>query len=66
LYNEAAVRLGREKRDLLVRLKPEIDRARKLYEQRISSSIDSRSALFQQELIQTLADGDAALLGGSA
>jgi len=66
LYNETAVRLGREKRDLLARLKPEIDRARKLYEQRISSSIDSRGALFQQELIQTLADGDAALLGGPA
>ena len=66
LYNEAAVRLGRQKRDLLVRLKPEIDRARRLYEQRISSAVDSRGALFQQELVQTLADGDPALLGGSA
>ena len=28
LYNEAAVRLGRQKRDLLERLKPEIERAR--------------------------------------
>ena len=66
LYNEAAVRLGRQKRDLLTRLKPEIERARRLYEQRISSSVDSRGALFQQELVQTLADGDPALLGGSA
>jgi hypothetical protein len=66
LYNEAAVRLGRQKRDLLARLKPEIDRARRLYEQRISASIDSRGAFFQQELIQTLADGDPALLGGPA
>jgi hypothetical protein len=66
LYNEPAVRLGREKRDLLTRLKPEIDRARRLYEQRISTAIDSRGALFQQELVQTLADGDPALLGGSA
>jgi hypothetical protein len=66
LYNEAAVRVGRQKRDLLQRLKPEIERARRLYEQRISSNVDSRGALFQQELIQTLADGDPALLGGSA
>jgi GAF domain len=66
LYNEAAVRIGRQKRDLLERLKPEIDRARHLYEQRISSSVDSRGALFHQELVQTLADGDPALLGGPA
>ena len=66
LYNEAAVQIGRQKRDLLVRLKPEIERARRLYQQRISSQIDSRGALFQQELVQTLADGDPALLGGSA
>jgi hypothetical protein len=66
LYNESAVRLGRQNRDLLERLKPEIDRARKLYEQRISPAVDSRAALFQQELVQTLADGDASLLGRPA
>ena len=66
LYNEAAVRLGREQRDLLERLKPQIDRARYLYEQRITSAVGSRGALFQQELVETLADGDPALLGGSA
>lgn len=63
LYNEAAVRTGREKRDLLRRLKPEIDRARRLYDERIPASIAGRDACFQQELVQTLADGDAALLG---
>jgi hypothetical protein len=66
LYNESAVRIGREKHDLLERLKPEIDRARRLYEQRISPGVDERGALFQQELIQTLAGGDPTLLGGSA
>lgn len=63
LYNEAAVRVGREKRDLLRRLEPEIDRARRLYDERITSSLAGREAFFQQELVQTLADGDAALLG---
>jgi hypothetical protein len=65
LYNEAAVRLGREKRDLLNRLRPEIERARRMYEERVSPSVGSRGAYFQQELVHTLADGDPALLGES-
>jgi chemotaxis protein histidine kinase CheA len=64
LYNESAVRLGRQKHDLLDRLRPEIERARRLYEERVSPSIGARSAYFHQELVQTLADGDPALLGG--
>jgi hypothetical protein len=63
LYNEAAVRAGREKRDLLSRLAPEIERARRLYEERIPASIGARARYFQEELVHTLADGDAALLG---
>ncbi|HET7220131.1 MAG TPA: GAF domain-containing protein [Vicinamibacterales bacterium] len=65
LYNEAAVRAGREKRDLLNRLRPEIERARRLYEERVSPSITARAAYFQEELVHTLADGDAALLGSA-
>ncbi len=63
LYNEAAVRAGRQQRDLLRRLRPEIERARRLYEERISPAVGARSTYFQQELVQTLADGDPALLG---
>lgn len=63
LYNEGAVRVGRERRDLLQRLKAEIDRARKLYEERVAPSIRARDTYFQQELVQTLADGDPTLLG---
>ena len=66
LYNEAAVRTGRERRDLLERLRPEIDRARRLYEERVPVSIGHRATLFQQELVQTLAEGDPNLLGASA
>jgi hypothetical protein len=66
LYNEPAVRQGREQRDLLERLKPEIERARRLYDERISSAIDARGALFHQELVETLAGGDPSRLGGSA
>ena len=62
LYNDDAVRTGRERRDLLQRLRPEIDRARRLYEERVAPS-DARDLYFQQELVQTLADGDHSLLG---
>jgi GAF domain-containing protein len=65
LYNEGAVRVGRQKRDLLQRLGPEIERARRLYEQRIPADVPARATYFQQELVQTLADGDAALLGNA-
>ena len=63
LYNEGQVRMGRERRDLAQRLKPEIERARRLYDERIAPSIQSRDVYFQQELVQTLADGDQSLLG---
>lgn len=63
LYNEAAVQIGRQKRDLLSRLRPEIERARRLYEERVPPAVAARATYFQQELVQTLADGDPALLG---
>ena len=66
LYNEAAVRVGRQNRDLLSRLRGEIDRARKLYEERVPAEAGQHSSHFHQELVQTLADGDAALLGEPA
>jgi len=61
LYNEGAVRVGRERRDLQSRLRDEIDRARRLYDQRVSASLKKRDAYFQQELVQMLADGDQSL-----
>lgn len=63
LYNESAVRAGREQRDLAVRLAPDIDRARHLYEQRIPATLPGRAELFHNELVQTIAGGDGSLLG---
>lgn len=63
LYNESAVQEGRSRRDLLARLGPEIDRARRLYEERVPAVVPGRSGYFQQELVQTLAGGDPSLLG---
>jgi chemotaxis protein histidine kinase CheA len=66
LYNEVAVRIGREKRDLLTRLRPEVERAKRLYEERVPAAVAGRGMYFQQELVHTLADGDPSLLGNSA
>jgi chemotaxis protein histidine kinase CheA len=63
LYNEAAVQIGRQQRDLLSRLRPEIERARRLYEERVPPAVAARGTYFHQELVQTLADGDPSLLG---
>jgi len=63
LYNEAAVRTGRERRDLLKRLQPEVERARRLYEHRVPATLRGRAQHFDHELVQTLAGGDALLLG---
>jgi hypothetical protein len=63
LYNEAAVRAGRQQRDLRQRLRSEIDRAQRLYEERVPPAVGARDQYFHQELVQTLADGDATLLG---
>jgi hypothetical protein len=63
LYNEASVRAGREQRDLLKRLQPEVERARRLYEQRVPATLRARAQHFDHELVQTLAGGDALLLG---
>jgi hypothetical protein len=63
LYHESAVEEGRRARNLLSRLAPEIAQARQAYEARVPASLRKRAELFHQELIATLAGGDAALLG---
>lgn len=63
LYNESAVRTGRQMRDLSARLRPEIERARRFYEERVPVAVAARDMFFHQELVQTLAGGDPSLLG---
>ena len=62
-YNETALKEGREEKNIVERLRSEIDRARSLYEQRIPDTLQSRAQLFDQELVRTLADGDSSVLG---
>ncbi len=63
LYNEDAVRAGREHRDLAHRLRAEIARARELFAERTPADLPLAEALFTEELVRTLADGDAGLMG---
>jgi hypothetical protein len=63
LYNDAAVEHGRTERDLLTRLGPEIERARRLYEEKIPAAVRRRVDCFDEEVVRTLAGGDAGLLG---
>jgi hypothetical protein len=63
LYHEPAVMAGRRERDLATRLGVEIARARLLYEQRVPPLLRQRTDYFHDELVRTLANGDAAVLG---
>jgi hypothetical protein len=62
LYHESAVVDGRRDRDLATRLGGEIARARVMYEQRVPPDVRGRADYFHDELVRTLADGDAGLL----
>jgi len=63
LYHESAVTAGRRDRNLLERLRSEIERARRLYAERVPAEVLARTDYFDQELVRTLANGDASLLG---
>ena len=63
LYNERAVREGREQGNLYKRLKEEIDLSRRLYEQRIPEAVRAGSDFLQEELVRILADGRPEALG---
>ncbi|HUQ88853.1 MAG TPA: hypothetical protein VM096_14950 [Vicinamibacterales bacterium] len=63
LFNEPAVNEGRRHGNLLSRLGPEIEKARAAYNEQVPAGVRAHADYFQQELIKTLAGGDAALLG---
>ena len=65
LYNEQKVREGRESSDLYERLREAIDRSREMYEKRVQPPVSAKFDYFHYELINSLAEGDEAKLGGS-
>jgi hypothetical protein len=63
LYNEQKVRDGREQGNLYERLREEIDRSRQMYDKRVAPNVAARYDYFHHELVNTLAEGNAAKLG---
>ena len=64
LYNEQKVKEGRESSDLYERLREAIDRSREMYDKRVQPPVASKFDYFNYELVNTLAEGDEARLGG--
>jgi hypothetical protein len=63
LIRPEQVRLGRENRDLCIRLKDDIDKARKEYDRRFKAILNHPVDYFYDWMVQILADGDAEKLG---
>jgi len=66
LYHEAQVGAGQRERDLATRLGTEIARARAMYNARVAPELRRRTDYFQEELVRTLANGDATLIESPA
>ena len=65
LYNEPKVKEGRTAGDLYDRLREDIDRSRQMYDKRVAPPVAARHDYFHQELVNMLAEGDAAKLGAN-
>lgn len=63
LYNEDQVEEGRRNRDIYSRLRDEIDRSRKMFEERVAPDVRAARDYFTEELVRRLADGDPDALG---
>jgi hypothetical protein len=63
LYNEGAVREGRERGNLYFRLREDIERGRRLYEERVPADVRSNGDYYYEELVEVLAEGRPETLG---
>lgn len=62
LYNEQEIEEGRRSKDLYQRLKEDIERSRRMYEQRLSGKLAGAPDYFREELVRVLANGDESAL----
>jgi hypothetical protein len=63
LYNEGAVREGREHGNLYFRLREDIERGRRLYEERVPADVRGDEDYYYEELVDVLAGGRPEALG---
>ncbi len=62
LYNERKVEEGRLRKDLYERLKDDIERSHRMYQERISPRVSDGPNYFREELVRSLANGDESAL----
>ncbi len=65
LYNQAKVAEGRKHKDLHDRLKEDIEKSRGTYQKRYGNTAAAAADYFSSELIRSLAEDDASLLGAN-
>ncbi|HEY1271887.1 MAG TPA: hypothetical protein VGF08_07875 [Terriglobales bacterium] len=65
LYNQAKMMEGRKNRDLYDRLKEDIDKSRSTYQKRFGNTPAASGDYFNQEIVRSLAEDDASLLGAN-
>ena len=63
LYNQAKVAEGRRNKDIYDRLKSEIEQSRSTYDKRYGSTAAANGNYFQLEVVRSLAEDDASLMG---
>ncbi len=63
LYNQAKVAEGRKNKDLYDRLKEDIEKSRATYNKRYGSTAAASADYFNNEVVRSLAEDDASLLG---
>jgi hypothetical protein len=63
LYNQAKVAEGRRNKDVYDRLKSEIEQSRSTYDKRYGGTAAAGTNYFQQEVVRSLAEDDASLMG---
>jgi hypothetical protein len=63
LYNEEKVREGRENGNVREQLRDDIDRSRRIYEERIDDEVREATDYFHEECVRILAAGDSTVFG---
>jgi len=63
LYNQAKVSEGRKNKNLYDRLKDAIEKSRATYQKRYGNTVAASGNYFQHEVIRSLAEDDASLMG---
>jgi hypothetical protein len=65
LYNQAKVAEGRKNRDLYDRLREDIEKSRGTFQKRYGNSAAAGADYFSQELVRSLAEDDASIMGAN-